>query len=124
MDNEKVLIYTYDTSSNVFTGSEYVDADHTLTVGETDVAPENGLYSPITFNGTKFVGVSAEAHEAQIEKNRQAYLATNPVPNVPENEQITQLQELVMSQSADIAQLKQELADTKTTTSTTTTKEV
>lgn len=107
---EKV-IYLFDETSKEFQGSNLVEDDHTLVAGETEIAPEQGLYQPSKFTGTEWVGADKEVYDAEQEKLRQEYLKEHPIPVSKADEQITQLQELVMSQSADLAKLKKDLAD-------------
>lgn len=105
------VIYTYDKDSKVFTGSDFILDSQELTEGQTVVEPEQGLYQPMTFDGTKWVGTDKDAYDAEQEKVRQEYLKDNPIPLTKADEQIAQLQKLVMSQSADLAKLKKDLAD-------------
>lgn len=70
-------IYFYDKNKQ-FVGSDVVENYHKLTSGQTDIEPEEGLYQPAIFDGTKWIGADKEAYEAELEKERQAYLTAHP----------------------------------------------
>lgn len=85
------LVWKYDlkTKGLIGNGVEVAD-DYALKDGETFATPEEGLFSPITFNGTKWEGV---AFEDWLKENQVA-----PEPS--------QLQQIVMQQSAQIVQMQ------------------
>ena len=118
---EKV-IYLFDETSKEFQGSNLVEDDHTLTTGETEIAPEQGLYQPATFDGTKWNGTDKAVWQATQDAAYQAYLKEHPelAPH-PSSEQ-QQLAELIKSntsQSVLNAQLIKQVATLQTQTHTT-----
>ncbi|VDG23651.1 hypothetical protein [Lactiplantibacillus mudanjiangensis] len=84
-------LYFYDDNKE-FDHIELVEADAPLQNNSTFVAPENGLYEPITWDGNSWSGITQEE-----------WLSQHPVPTpVPTAEQ-----QMVMQQALDINQLKQ-----------------
>lgn len=72
------LIYLYD-DNNIFIKGCFVDDEHVLAVGETDIKPDGVLYDPITFDGEKWVsGDQSSWSTAQADKAAK-YLADHPV---------------------------------------------
>lgn len=84
-------IYRFD-ASQVFLGSNIVEDDYTLKPNETFVKPTDGLYEPIKWNGTAWVGTSKEDYE----KAHPASTATD---------EPTDQQKLNATTDVDVAQL-------------------
>lgn len=115
---EKV-VYLFDETSKEFQGSNLVEDDHTLVAGETEIAPEQGLYQPATFDGTKWVGTDKAVYDAEQEKVHQAYLAEHPeLAPKPSSEQlmINALGQRVASLTVQLAQANARPAADATTT--------
>ncbi|MEK1316043.1 hypothetical protein HCY06_00215 [Limosilactobacillus fermentum] len=85
------LVWKYDlaTKGLIGNGIEVAD-DYVLQDGETFATPEEGLFPPITFNGTEWEGVTFED-----------WLKANPV--IPEP---SKLQQVMMWQSQQIVLLQ------------------
>ena len=85
------LVWKYDlaTKGLIGNGVEVAD-DYPLKDGETFATPKEGLFPPITFNGTEWEGTTFED-----------WLKANPVTPEP-----SQLQQVVMQQSAQIVQMQ------------------
>ncbi|MCQ0055474.1 hypothetical protein [Pediococcus acidilactici] len=99
------LVWKYDleTKELIGNGVEVAD-DYSLKDGETFATPEEGLFPPITFNGTEWEGVTYEE-----------WLKANPIVVKPTEVQkiviqqaktIVQMQSVLIQQSKDIAALK------------------
>lgn len=84
------VVYLYD-SSNTFTGSKLVDDNYVIQASETEVKPVDGLYTPITWNGTAWVGTDEKTWQAQQEAERQANQKANPVTPSSEQQMINAL---------------------------------
>ena len=84
-------VFKYDLKTKEFAGSLVVDDNYTLADGETEIAPEQGLYQPATFDGTKWVGTDKEVYDAEQEKLHQAYLAEHPIQPDASDTAIAQL---------------------------------
>lgn len=80
MSTEKVtkVIYTYSPDTMVFTGSDIIPSSQELLVGQTEVEPEQGLYQPITFDGTKWNGTDKAVWQATQDAAYQEYLKEHP----------------------------------------------
>lgn len=88
------LVWKYDLETKELIGNGVEVADnYVLKDGETFVTPEEGLFLPINFNGTKWEGVTYEE-----------WLKANPIVVKP-----TEMQKIVMQQSKTIAQIQQML---------------
>lgn len=112
-------IYIYN-KQNQFVGSDVVEDDYELTDGQTIVEPEEGLYQPSIFDGTKWVSADKEIYEIGLEKERQAYLKEHPELAKPSDiqmmlmnqaTQITGMQKLIMSQASELAEMKKGSAE-------------
>lgn len=62
------LIYFYNDQRQL-DHSELVDDDYQLPANATDIRPQDGLYEPLSFTGTEWVGVT-----------REEWLANQPEP--------------------------------------------
>lgn len=85
------VIYTYDLATREFIGSDIFDDDHKLIDGETEVVPEDGLYQPAIFNGTKWVGSDKDAYDAKIVEEQKQYAKDNLIPPSVEMQAINAL---------------------------------
>lgn len=89
------ILYYWDESKKLDHSEIFMtDADlpNPLPETATFVAPDNGLYEPITWNGESWDGITQEA-----------WLSQHPAPTpVPTTEQ-----QMIMQQALDINQLKQ-----------------
>jgi hypothetical protein len=115
---EKV-IYLFDETSKEFQGSNLVEGDYTLAAGETEIAPEQGLYQPATFDGTKWVGNDKETWQAAQDAQTAAYLKEHPeLAPKPSSEQlmINTLGQQVASLTVQLAQANARPAAGTTTT--------
>lgn len=115
---EKMAVYTYD-KDMIFTGSLLVDDDYELIDGETGVKPEDGLYEPIKFDGTKWDGTDKEVYDAEQEKLHQAYLAEHPVPPDASDTAIAQLTLQIATNKAEQDKLNARLLLASATTQST-----
>lgn len=61
-------VYSWD-KDNHFDTIKLVEDDYQLASNETFVKPEDGLYEPITWNGSTWVGVSKEEWETKHPQN-------------------------------------------------------
>lgn len=66
------VIYFFDATTKQFDHSELVDSSVTIPENATDIRPADGLYTPLTFNGTEWTG-----------STREAWLAAQPAPVAP-----------------------------------------
>lgn len=109
-------IYTFD-ASNTFTGSKLVDDSYKLQSGETEVKPADGLYTPITWNGTTWVGTDQVTWQAAQDAVQAEYLKANPVTPSAEQLAINTLGQTLASVTAQLAQASTAPASTVETTS-------
>lgn len=63
----KKAVYLMDSNKH-FSGIKLVDDDYQAQANETLVKPEDGLYEPITWNGTGWTGTDKETWEASQPK--------------------------------------------------------
>lgn len=115
-------IYLYNTTSREFKGSKLVNDDnYVVQAGETEIKPADGLYEPVTWTGTDWVGTDKEVWEAEQDAAYQEYLKEHPEDAPQPTAEQQQLSDLIKSntqQTALNAQLiKQitELQSAKTT---------
>ena len=110
-------IYLYDTTSHEFKGAKLVDDDYVAIAGETEIKPTDGLYEPITWNGTQWVGTDKEVWQAAQEAEQAEMLKEHPeaVPQpTAEQQQISELIKVNAQQAALNAQLIKQLAALQT----------
>lgn len=63
--NELVVVYEFDpTQNNLFTGVNMIPQGAVLAANQTFVKPADGLYQPMRFNGTTWIGTPKEEWEA------------------------------------------------------------
>ena len=110
-------IYLYDTTSREFKGSKLVDDDkYTVQTGETEIKPTDGLYEPVTWSGTTWVGTDQAIWQAAQEAKQSELLKTNPElapqPTV-EQQQIAELIKSNAQQTALNAQLIKQVNELK-----------
>ena len=68
-------IYLYDTTSREFKGSKTIDDDNYVAqAGETEIKPVDGLYEPVTWDGSKWVGTDQEFGKQHRMQAYQEYL--------------------------------------------------
>lgn len=73
------VVYMYDQTSREFKGSKTIDDDnYVVQAGETEIKPVDGLYQPVTWNGTEWVGTDKEVWEAEQDEAYQEYLKEHP----------------------------------------------
>lgn len=80
--DQLVVVYEFDpTKDNVYTGTSYIPQGAVLASNQTFVKPADGLYQPMRFNGTTWVGTPKEewekAHPAPVAKPSETTLAMN-----------------------------------------------
>lgn len=80
--DQLVVVYEFDpTKDNVYTGTNYIPQGAVLASNQTFVKPADGLYQPMRFNGTTWVGTPKEewekAHPAPVAKPSETTLAMN-----------------------------------------------
>lgn len=71
--NKLVAAYRFDTANNnIFAGIDLIPQGSVLATNQTFVKPEDGLYQPMRFNGTIWIGTPKEewekSHPAQVVK--------------------------------------------------------
>ena len=114
-------IYLYDTTSREFKNSSMVDDNYVVQAGETEIKPDNGLYEPVTWNGTAWVGTDQAVWQAAQEAKQAELLKTNPelVPQpTVEQQQIADLIKSNAQQMALNAQLIKQLSTLQTSQAT------
>lgn len=83
------LVYIFDDETKEFRGSKSVEDSYITAKNETELAPEDDLMPPYSWNGIKWTG-------------------TVKAPQLtPDQQQIAILQQILMAQAADVAKLKQ-----------------
>lgn len=80
--DQLVVVYEFDpTKDNVYTGVNFIPQGAVLSVNQTFTKPEDGLYQPMKFNGTTWIGTPKEewdkAHPAPVAKPSETTLAMN-----------------------------------------------
>lgn len=100
-------IYLYDKTNREFQGSKLVDDDYVATAGETEIKPTDGLYEPVTWTGTDWIGTDKAVWQAAQDAANQAYLKEHP----EETPQPTAEQQALTA-------LAQQIADNDTNTAT------
>ena len=63
--DQLVVVYEFDPAKdNVFTGISFIPQGAVLSVNQTFTKPEDGLYQPMKFNGTTWIGTPKEEWES------------------------------------------------------------
>lgn len=80
--DQLVVVYEFDTArDNIFTGINLIPQGAVLASNQTFVKPADGLYQPMRFNGTTWIGTPKEewekAHPAPVAKPSETTLAMN-----------------------------------------------
>lgn len=99
------VVYKFD-DSNEFAGSKVVDDDYVVLAAETEVAPTPGLYTPITWDGTKWQGTDEATYQARVDAEAAQYLADHPVTPSATDTAISQLAYQRMQDQATISDLQ------------------
>ena len=106
-------IYLYDIASRKFQGSKLVDDDYIVQAGETEIKPTDGLYEPITWDGTQWVGTEQAVWQAVQDESYQKYLKEHPEATpqpTAEEKQLSELIKVNSQQAALNAQLIKQVA--------------
>lgn len=119
-------VYMYDQTSREFKGSKLVDDDnYVVQAGETEIKPTDGLYEPVTWNGTDWIGTDKEVWQAAQDAANQAYLKEHPeLAPQPSAEQqaLTALAQQIADNDNNTQTYLQSLAQSVTALATGTTK--
>lgn len=98
-------VFYYDETSKQLTHVGIVSDTADLPVNATFVQPQSGLFDPLTWTGTDWVGVS----QAEWKNNQPAPVSVTPTAEqqllMQQEKDIIQLKQLVMDQEAKIATL-------------------
>jgi hypothetical protein len=70
-------IYKFN-DNKVFIGSDTVDDDYQVGTNETEVKPEDGLYEPVTWNGTTWLGTDQAIWQAAQDAKQSEILKEHP----------------------------------------------
>lgn len=94
----------YDQTSREFKGSKLVDDDnYVVQAGETEIKPVDGLYEPVTWTGTTWVGTDKEVWQAAQDAKQAEILKEHPkLASKPTVEQ-QQLSDLIKSSTQQMA---------------------
>lgn len=114
-------IYKFN-ANKAFTGSDTVDDNYQVGANETEVKPTDGLYEPITWDGTKWVGTDQAVWQVAQDAAYQEHLKEHPEAAPQPTAEQQQLAELIKSnaQQATLnAQLIKQVAALQTHTDTT-----
>ncbi|KRM08908.1 hypothetical protein FD16_GL002215 [Paucilactobacillus suebicus DSM 5007 = KCTC 3549] len=91
-----------------------MDDSYTLQSGETEVKPVDGLCTPITWNGTAWVGTDQATWQAAQDAAQAEYLKANPVTPSAEQLAINTLGQALASVSAQLTSVSDQLAQAST----------
>ncbi|RRG06368.1 MAG: hypothetical protein DUD28_02810 [Lactobacillus sp.] len=115
-------VYVYDQTSREFKNSKLVDDNYVAAAGETEIKPVDGLYEPVTWTGTDWIGTDKAVWQAAQDAKQSEILKEHPeLAPQPTTEQ-QQLAELIKNnaqQTALNAQLIKQVAALQTHTDTT-----
>lgn len=101
-----IVVYGFDADSKELTTTKVVRNDYKPTDTETTVAPEPGLYTPITWDGTKWQGTDEATYKARVDAKAAQYLADHPVTPSATDTAIAQLAYEHMQDQATISDLQ------------------
>lgn len=111
-------IYLYDTTSREFKGSKTIDDDNYVAqAGETEIKPTDGLYEPVTWTGTDWVGTDKEVWQAAQDAEQAELIKEHPelAPQpTAEQQQLSDLVKSNMQQMALNAQLIKQITELQT----------
>ena len=97
-------IYLYDTTSREFKGSKTIDDDNYVEqAGETEIKPVDGLYEPVTWDGSKWVGTDQAVWQAAQDAAYQEYLNEHPEAAPQPTAEQKQLSDLIKSNAQQMA---------------------
>lgn len=120
------VVYMYDQTSREFKGSKLVDDDnYVVQAGETEIKPTDGLYEPVTWTGTEWVGTDKEVWQEAQDATNQAYLKEHPelAPHpTAEQQALTALAQQIADNDTNTQTYLQSLAQSVTALATGTTK--
>ena len=98
--DQLVVVYEFDpTKDNVYTGTNYIPQGAVLASNQTFVKPADGLYQPMRFNGTTWIGTPKEEWEA-------AHPAPKMEPSASQIAQANTLKDVAQLQVAHTSQQK------------------
>ncbi|MFC6170444.1 hypothetical protein [Loigolactobacillus jiayinensis] len=118
-------IYLYDTTSHEFKNSKLVDDNYVVQAGETEIKPVDGLYEPVTWSGTTWVGTDKEVWQAAQEAEQSEMLKEHPeeAPEpTAEQQALTALAQQIADNDNNTQTYLQSLAQSVTALATGTTK--
>lgn len=117
------VVYMYDQTSREFKGSKTIDDDNYVAqAGETEIKPTDGLYEPVTWTGTDWIGTDKAVWQAAQDAAHQEYLKEHPEAAPQPTAEEQQLAELIKSNAQQTelnAQLIKQVAALQTHTDTT-----
>lgn len=120
------VVYMYDYTSREFKGSKIIDDDNYVAqAGETEINPTDGLYVPVTWNGTTWIGTDQAVWQAAQEAEQSEMLKEHPeLAPQPSNEQqaLTALAQQIADNDNNTQIYLQSLAQSVTALATGTTK--
>lgn len=98
--DQLVVVYEFDPAKdNVFTGISFIPQGAVLSVNQTFTKPEDGLYQPMKFNGTTWIGTPKEEWES-------AHPAPKMEPSASQIAQANTLKDVAQLQVAHTSQQK------------------
>lgn len=98
--DQLVVVYEFDpTKDNVYTGTSLIPQGAVLASNQTFVKPADGLYQPMRFNGTTWIGTPKEEWEA-------AHPAPKMEPSASQIAQANTLKDVAQLQVAHTSQQK------------------
>lgn len=98
--DQLVVVYEFDTTKdNVYTGTSYIPQGAVLASNQTFVKPADGLYQPMRFNGTTWIGTPKEEWES-------AHPAPKMEPSASQIAQANTLKDVAQLQVAHTSQQK------------------
>ena len=101
-----IVVYGFDAESKELTTTKVVRNDYKLSDNETNVAPEQGLYTPITWDGNQWQGTDEATYQARVDVEAAKYLVDHPVTPSATDTAIAQLAYQRMQDQATISDLQ------------------
>lgn len=105
-----IVVYGFDADSKELTTTKVVRNDYKPTATETTTAPEQGLYTPITWDGNAWQGTDEATYKARVDAESAQYLADHPVTPSATDTAIAQLAYQRMQDQATISDLQKQNA--------------